>query len=90
MRRDRSSATTRHFRNQLYAVALPVRSALDWRNPLARARGLRNHPAAGRVEIRKNLMDDSSIEATRELCDDLDGFIEVAKSWAAPQYARSH
>ena len=34
-------------------------------------------------------MDDIFVEATRELCDDLDCFIEVAKM-AAPQYARSH
>ena len=34
-------------------------------------------------------MDDSSIEATRELCDDLDGFIEAAKLGRAPIRALS-
>ena len=34
-------------------------------------------------------MDDRSIEATRELCDDLDRFIEVAKMGRAPIRALS-
>ena len=34
-------------------------------------------------------MGDSSIEATRELCDDLDGLIEVAKQGRAPIRALS-
>jgi len=34
-------------------------------------------------------MEDRSIEATRELCDDLDGLIEVAKQGRAPIRALS-
>jgi len=45
--------------------------------------------AARQGEIRENPMDDSPIEATRRLCDDLDGFIEVAKLGRAPIRALS-
>ena len=53
-------------------------------NPLARALTLRNYRPSGRDRLPGKAQMSSSVEATRELCDDLDSLIEIAKQGRAP------